>query len=641
MNEPPRVLPSLLVVSAYELADLALDAAQELAGRLRVRALRGHFEGAVDEIRRMAASGECDVVLSAGANAEFLRSQVPVPVVSVRVGGFDVMAALSAAGAGAEQTALMLFKAIPTGVAEFLKDYRTPVELRSYTSGADAERLVAELAAAGVRTVVGAGVAVRSARAHGLRGVFLYSRSAVLAAMEEALSLVHAQGAERVVRERLASVLQHLDAGVVAIDAQGRITAANTAADRLTGVALGAAVGAPLAQALPDLGAVFAAGGDAAHLPRLHAIAGQQLIVRFALLLAAGVSAGAVFTLNKPSDVEQAFRHLRAHEKRRAAAPRYTLDHLVQASVQMQQVVRRARTIAQHSEASVLVTGPSGVGKELLAQGIHNAGKRRGKRFVAVNCGALTPSLLESELFGYEAGAFTGARREGRAGLFEVADGGTVFLDEIGELPLELQTRLLRVLQEKEVTRVGSHEAVPVNVRVISATHRGLLAMVRDERFRADLFYRLAVVSVEMPPLAQRPADLEALAAQMVGAALRDVGMDAALPRVLAKLPKVLQAHAWPGNARELQNFAHRVAVCALEAGGAPTAAQLLGLIDLSPVGGAAENDGLSGRRKIDELAQIQRVLKACNGSYEAAATRLGISRTTLWRRLRAGRSDT
>jgi propionate catabolism operon transcriptional regulator len=300
----------------------------------------------------------------------------------------------------------------------------------------------------------------------------------------------------------------------------------------------------------------------------------------------------------------------------------------------MQQVVRRCRTLAQHSEAPVLLSGPTGVGKELLAQSIHNAGKRRGKRFVAVNCGALAPSLLESELFGYEAGAFTGAQREGRPGLFEVAHGGTVFLDEIGELPVELQTRLLRVLQEKEVTRVGSHQPVPVNVRIIAATHRDLMAMVHAHAFRADLYYRLAVVSVEVAPLHERPADLHALAVQMLDTALGEVGMSPCLPRVLAQLPKVLPGHRWPGNARELQNFAHRVAVCAVETGTAPTRAELAGLIDPWPADEAG--DDLGSLRRSDELARIRRVLKECGGSYREAAARLGVSRTTLWRRLKA-----
>jgi propionate catabolism operon transcriptional regulator len=629
----PAAVPSILVVSAYELADLALDAAQDIAAGAIVRCLRGHFEDAVSEVGRLVAAGQCDVVVSAGSNADFLRRHLQVPVVSVRVGGFDVMAALSQADAGAARTALLLFGEIPEAMRRFVQRYRIPLELRAYDSEADAQRAVAALAKAGVRTLVGPGVAVRAARASGMDGVFLYSRASVLVALQEALRLVQAQGAERSARQRLASVLEHLDDGVVAIDADGSVIAANPAADRLTGVALGAAMGVPLGRALPDLVSPSTRAGGDDPRPQVRTVGGERLVVRSSPLLDAGRAVGAVFTLSKPSDVEQAFRRLRAQDKPRGPAVRYTLDHVVQASPQMRQVVRRCRTLAQHSEAPVLLRGPTGVGKELLAQGIHAASKRRAKRFVAVNCGAMAPTLLESELFGYVGGAFTGASREGRAGLFEAAQGGTVFLDEIGELPLELQTRLLRVLQEREVTRVGSHEPVTVDVRVISATHRDLPAMVREQAFRADLYYRIGVVAVEVPPLAERPEDLEALAVQMVEAALREAQLAALAPKVLAQLPKVLAAHAWPGNARELQNFAHRVAIRALETGAAPKRADLLALIDLAPQ--EAVGDDLPSHRRIDEAARIQRVLRECDGSLEEAAKRLGISRTTLWRRLR------
>lgn len=621
-------LPSIVVVSLYELADLAASAMQAFEGRARVRILRGHFDGAVEDVQRMAAAGQCDVVLSAGSNADYLRGRVSPPVVSVRVGGFDVMAALSAASAGADATALLLFGEVPAEVGDFLKHYRLPVELRAYRSEAEAERIAGELAAAGLRTLVGPGVAVRAARNLGLRGVFLYSRAAVAAGLEEALSLARAQAAERSDRKRLASVLHHLDDGVVAVDEQGAITAANPAADRLTGISFGAAAGQPLERLLPELSMAVTT-----RPPQVRQVGDRRLLVRAAPLVEAGRPAGAVFTLSAPNDVEQAFRRLRAQDRAPVTNARYTLDHLVQASPLMKQVVRRCRVLAQHSEAPILVTGPSGVGKELLAQGIHNASRRRARRFIAANCGAFTPSLLESELFGYQAGAFTGARREGRPGLFEAADGGTVFLDEIGELPLELQTRLLRVLQEKEVTRVGSHEPVPVDVRVISATHRDLLAMVREQAFRADLFHRLAVVPVEVAPLAQRGEDLDVLARQMLEASLAEVGMAGHLPRILRHLPAVLRSHRWPGNARELQNFAHRVALSALETGAAPGRAQLLAQIDPWPA--EAAGDSLPERQKHGEMAHIRRVLKACEGSHEAAAARLGISRTTLWRRLR------
>lgn len=630
----PSELPSILVVSAYELADLALDVAKGLTGRALVQCLRGAFDGVLDEVQQLVAAGRCDVVLSAGSNAEFLRKRLPVPVISVRVGGFDVMAALSAASEGEERTALVLFQSIPQEVSNFLLGYRIPVELRCYETETDAKAIVQDLSTKGTRSLVGAGLVTRCARERGMRGVFIYSRSSVLAALEESLNIVLTQRTERVVRQRLTAVLHHLDSGVVAVDEQGEIIAANPSADRLTGIALGAAEGVSLQRVLPSINVEAAISGRSKGVEQVRSIGGTQLLVRSNPILDAGRAVGAVFTLANAAELEQSFNSLRAHKSSKTTRALYTLEHIVQASPQMQQVIRRCRTLALHSEASVLISGPTGVGKELLAQGIHSTSKRRAKRFVAVNCGALAPSLLESELFGYEQGAFTGARREGRPGLFEVANEGTVFLDEIGELPLELQTRLLRVLQEKEVTRVGSHEPIAVDVRIISATHRDLRTMVQEKKFRVDLFYRLNVVTVEVPPLKERLDDLNVIGTRMVASALREVGQGAHVTGVEKVLPSILQKHSWPGNVRELQNFAHRVAILVLETNETPTKKQISNLIDLDTADEG--DDTLPTKRRAAELAHITQVLREAGGSYDMAAERLGISRSTLWRRLKA-----
>jgi propionate catabolism operon transcriptional regulator len=284
-----------------------------------------------------------------------------------------------------------------------------------------------------------------------------------------------------------------------------------------------------------------------------------------------------------------------------------------------------------------LITGPSGVGKELLAQGIHNASARRAHAFVAVNCGALTESLLESELFGYEEGAFTGARRSGKAGLIEAAHQGTLFLDEIAEMPFALQSRLLRVLQEREITRVGGVSSIPVDLRVVAATHRNLLSMVKNGDFREDLYYRIAVLRVEVPALKSRPDDIRELASCFVREALRDAGLSTFEEPVLQALPECLMRHSWPGNGRELENVAQRIALTCAEQDGPVSARQIQSLIDWPGQESPADPAGstLSSIRKENEREHALTVLASCQGNHEAAARRLGISRSTLWRKLR------
>jgi propionate catabolism operon transcriptional regulator len=283
----------------------------------------------------------------------------------------------------------------------------------------------------------------------------------------------------------------------------------------------------------------------------------------------------------------------------------------------------------------VLIQGETGSGKELVAQAIHREGPLRtaNRPFVAVNCGAIAESLLESELFGHEEGAFTGARRGGHAGLFEAADGGTLFLDEIGEMPLALQTRLLRVLEEREVMRVGGTRPVPISVRVISATHCDLEARVREGRFRADLFYRLAVLRLALPPLRERSADIVPLAEWSLKGALAalDARPHPNLHAEMAACAPLLEAYGWPGNVRELRNLMERLALfLAAEPLQALTPSFLT---SIAPE--LAKTAAPSLPAAAAESESIAEVLARFNGQRDAAARHLGISRTTLWRRLK------
>ncbi|EGT3572253.1 propionate catabolism operon regulatory protein PrpR [Citrobacter amalonaticus] len=321
----------------------------------------------------------------------------------------------------------------------------------------------------------------------------------------------------------------------------------------------------------------------------------------------------------------------------RTLRTRYALGDIRGDSAQMEQV-RQTITLYARSPASVLIQGETGTGKELAAQAIHRefcsrAGHRHDKSshpFVAINCGAITESLLEAELFGYEEGAFTGSRRGGRAGLFEIAHGGTLFLDEIGEMPLPLQTRLLRVLEEKEVTRVGGHHPIPVNVRVISATHCNLEDEVKRGQFRRDLFYRLSILRLSLPALRERPADILPLAEVFLKQSLAalSVPFTGSVRAGLAQSACLWLHYHWPGNIRELRNMMERLALF-LSVEPMPQLNEHL-LQQILPE--LALNESPSSPLP---AATPQQVLAQFNGDKRAAARYLGISRTTFWRRLK------
>jgi len=288
------------------------------------------------------------------------------------------------------------------------------------------------------------------------------------------------------------------------------------------------------------------------------------------------------------------------------------------------------------SDVNVLVLGETGVGKDVFASAVHTTSSRGQRPFVRINCAALAESLLEAELFGFERGAFTGAS-QAKAGLFESAEGGTVFLDEIGEMPLTTQAKLLRVVENREVTRIGSLRTQRIDVRIVAATNRDLAVLSELGQFRADLYYRLAGVSVVIPPLRRRPSDLPALARHFLGKS------PAALP-LTAPVEAALAVHRWPGNVRELKSVLERALL--LARGGPLTVDHLrFGSSILNEVMPASTREpatvwpGAGGVREAMQRTERDRILATvaeCDGNHSEAARRLGISRTTLLKRLAA-----
>ena len=317
-------------------------------------------------------------------------------------------------------------------------------------------------------------------------------------------------------------------------------------------------------------------------------------------------------------------------EQRRA---KYTFGSFIRTSPAALEVKRQARRAAQ-GDSTVLLLGETGTGKELLAHAIHAGSSRANKPFVSVNLAALPETLLEAEFFGVAAGAYTGADRKGRDGRFKLADGGTLFLDEIGDMPLSLQAKLLRALQEQEIEPLGSTHVFKVNVRVVAATSRDLKSMVAAGTFREDLYYRLNVLQVRLPPLRERLTDLEALADSLLeNIALRSgMPMRALTPSALA----ALTAYSWPGNVRELRNTLEQAAMLTDHA--RLTAADFAGL--QAAAGAANPELPASTLRPLPQMIaelerhSIQSALEAAKGNKVSAARMLGISRATLYEKL-------
>ena len=646
------VRPRIWAMGISRLRELFREIAGEFDERADVRIVTRAYEDALSALAE-AGAARPDVIVAAGSNGGFLKTRAQVPVVVVSPTGFDVMQALARARRDASRIALVSAGETPPEVRRFVAAYGLDVQFASYQSAQEAEACVHDLRDRGIETIVGPGLVTDLAASVGMGAVFLYSHASVRKAVETALEVAYATHAEAFRRQRLDTLLQHLRDGVVALDAHGRVEAINERLAAALGVEPAAAVGRALVDLRPELRTLRGEDGDA-----LATVRGVRYVVHRGPLVDRGVTSGSVLTFQESRAVERLDRALRSQPTTQQFAARYALDDVIGASAPMTRVRALVRRYAK-SDATVLVLGESGTGKEMIAQSLHGLSARRSYPFVAVNCGAFPEALLESELFGYEEGAFTGARRGGKTGLFEAAHRGTLFLDEIGEMPPSLQSRLLRVLQEREVIRLGSTEPIRIDVRVIAATHRPLLAAVEAGTFRADLYYRLNILNVGLPPLRERAADIPALAATLlVQAARREPRLadrvrdtDDAL-RVLGATQATLARYRWPGNVRELQNVVERIAVelaeevdesdpaaaCAALAPGAlqVIAPELFAAPRDAAGAGADDAPTLQARRRRAEADEIRAVLDACGGDRDRACARLGISKTTLWRKLSA-----
>jgi propionate catabolism operon transcriptional regulator len=644
MNRPlePAPRPRVWAIGITKLRDLFRDIADEYDARADLRLVSRGYEDAVNEIAS-AGKNRPDIVVAAGSNGTYLKARVDVPVVLITPTGFDVMHALARARRDASPVALVTYGDTPAEVRRFVAAYGIDVVFAAYQSAQDAETCVLDLRDRGVKTIVGPGLVTDLAAQAGMESVFLYSRASVRAAFDTALEVAQATWGEAVRRHRLDNVLQHLRDGVVALDAQGRVEAINQRLALVLGIEPAAAVGRPLLELAPDLvDAVPDAEGES-----LETLRGISYVVHRGPLVDNGVTTGTVLTFQESRAVERLDRTLRSRQRAQQFVARYRLDDLVGACPAIERVRQLVQRYAK-SDATVLIRGESGTGKEMVAQSLHRLSARRDFPFVALNCGAFPEALLESELFGYEEGAFTGARRGGKAGLIEAAHRGTLFLDEIGEMPLPLQSRLLRVLQEREVVRLGSTEPTRIDVRIVAATHRALTAAVEAGEFRTDLYYRLNILNIGLPPLRERLSDILPLAAELLSQAARREPRLAGRIRntrdalsVLADISESLGRHTWPGNVRELQNVIERITVELADSDDAALTNEVLQSIApelFERPEGATDDAALTLRQRSRrvEADEIRAALEAFNGDRDQACEALGISKTTLWRKLNA-----
>jgi PAS domain S-box-containing protein len=415
--------------------------------------------------------------------------------------------------------------------------------------------------------------------------------------------------------------------GIIAVDREGNIILVNKNATEILGLPEGI-VGERITDYIPnsDMLRILTTGkrewGDIA------TVLNRQILINRLPIIIDGETVGAVSTFKEITDIQKMEMRIRKQFTEHGLEAKYRLQAIAGRSPAIAEAKLLAEEFAR-TDATVLILGESGTGKELFAQGIHLASLRATGPFVAINCAALPGNLLESELFGYDEGAFTGARKGGKPGLFELAHGGTLFLDEIGEMSLPIQAMLLRVLQERTVRRIGGEKFVPVDVRIVAATNRDLEELLHTKQFRSDLYYRLNVLTLELPPLRERLADIPDLVESIIGELSEKIGKP--IQGVDASVYQLFRQYAWPGNVRELRNVVERMVL--LGRGTRLGEEDIAFFAKRLEARGGKQRPGQ--RREEEERLLISSTLQLTRGNKQETAKRLGMDRTTLWRKMK------
>lgn len=610
---------------------------------LRVAAQMGWAEGlilkeGVGEIsiahaRDLEKDG-VDVIITRGINSDIVQNAVKTPVVEIPVTGQDLALALHQAKKKAPlarpRIALLAFAQIQQDAQIFgeLLD----IDLHIYPVRNDLDFIRQQIRQAkkdGVHVVVAGNISGNLVREQGLPALMLDAGDVALRnALHEARTAAYARRLEKARTRRLQAVVDVSSNGVFVLDSANNIQAVNAKARRI--LHLDAETeGRRAEEILPEPLLSRCLFHEEPILDEVLEIHGTPCLLSSDVVKMGDSILDVVFTLQPVAAISELESKLRKSLHARGLTAQYSFADIWGASDAVRGAVATARSFAA-TDSPVLVTGETGVGKELFAQAMHQVSPCASGPFVAINCAALPPSLLESELFGHEEGAFTGARRNGKPGLFEMAHNGTIFLDEVSEMNHYGQTRLLRVLQERCTMRIGGDKYVPVTARVIAASNRNLSELVEKNRFRRDLFYRLNVLPLTIPPLRERYGDILFLAKKFAEMYKRKYG---SAIQFSPEIIDVLERHAWPGNVRELAGVMERLSLMARSGGvdgGVARAALGQGTTALSTP--RPEEVCASDNSERDRITAAL----ARNGGHQGKAAKdLGVHRSTLARKMK------
>lgn len=595
------------------------------------------FKNAVESAKEFEKNGT-EVIISRGTLAlKLLESDINLPVVQIPITGYDLLRTIKEAQKLGEKIGIADTEEVLQGIETIESVLGLSIEKHCVSLPEEAEAAVESLCQKQIDVLIGKSIFTNKVKEETIKTVILTSGvESVIQAINEARSLINVRRSEIKRTKELQAILDFIADGVIAVDEKGVITVCNPSVYSILNLPYDSVIGKSIDDILVHsrMSKVLSTGKE--ELNRIQDENGVKVVANRIPIRHENKVLGAVCTFQEINRIQQQEQEIRKKLLHRGHVTKYGLHNIVGESEMYQKAIQKVKKYSQ-VDSTILLTGETGVGKEVFAHLIHSFSKRSEGPFVAVNCAAIPENLLESELFGYVEGAFTGAKKGGKTGLFELAHQGTIFLDEIGELAESLQAQLLRVLQEGEVMRLGDERVIPINIRVIAASNRELEEMVEEGKFRADLYYRLNILDIPIPSLRERIADIPLLCDFFIKEL--KPGIRRNIKGFTAEATKVLQSYHWPGNIRQLRNIVERAMILSpeeaidsetvLAAGGK----DFLELRDIKPPQDSAEEEDETKLQHL-EKEYILDVLRQVNGNKTKAAKILGIGRTTLWRKM-------
>lgn len=586
----------------------------------------------------------CDVIIARGVTAFALSKCVHhIPIIELPVTGYDVIRAVHQCKTKFEPKKIALIGSsnMIFGAQSLKGIFDVNLEYFLVEKEEEAEYCVDQAIKSCADVIIGGVMTTRIGEAKNVQTVLIESGAeAIYQALDEAVRTALITKHEKEKTERFKTIMDYTHEGIVAVDKDGLITVFNKSAQKLTNSKQDTVLNKYIKDVLIDTGLPKILNSGKEQLGALQKIDDITVAANRVPIKIGEEIVGAVATFQDITKIQELEEQIRKKIHAKGLTAKYTFKNLIGNSPAIQETIDISKKYSQ-VDSNILIIGETGTGKELIAQSIHSSSTRKTGPFVAVNCAALPANLLESELFGYVEGAFTGAAKGGKPGLFELAHRGTIFLDEIAEISLKLQARLLRVLQEKEIMRLGDNKVIPINVRVISATNKSLREMVKKGRFRQDLLYRLDILKITVPSLREREEDIILLIRFFLDENNKKFNKD--IQGISPEAEQILLEYEWPGNIREVKNICERLSVLIdhkyIEA---DDVKKVLELEEKSPsilakkaLKGKPSQEIIKNEKSKIEREIIIKALKEANYNKAEASRILGIGRTTLWRRLK------